>query len=283
MDGTEHQRSLLQLHFDRLTHKLKAEGTAARSFDHGTNRGYIREAFIRELLSHNTSPMTGVGTGEILHPGCSLDEQRNQIDVVIHSNRFPRLSMAAGVDLFFGETVSSFIEIKSSLTKTHVRKAARTAKTIKSNLRLKPQRLNPTGMVKKPRPFSFIFAYDGPSRIDTVLKWMKEVSAEDEYGLRELRKTTGKNRQYFPHLFVDGVFVLGRGYVHLDVLPSFESALESLASQGIDASLDHIWISQDRDELLMLWILINELSEKYLWNDVDLAEYVNVQQRTLHD
>ena len=282
MDATEHPRSQLQLYFDRLTQRLTAEGAEARSFDHGTNRGHLREAFIRELLSHNTSPMTGVGTGEILHPGCSLDEQRHQIDVVIHSNRFPKLSLAVGIDLFFGETVSSFVEIKSNLTKTHVRDAARTAKTIKSNLKLKPQRFNPTGMVKKPRPYSFVFAYDGPSRIDTVLKWMKEVSAEDEYGLGELRKTTAQDRQYFRHLFVDGVFVLGKGYVHLDVLP-FGSAIESLSSQGIDASLDHIWISQDKDELLTLWLLINELSEKYLWNDVDLTEYVNAHRRTLHD
>ena len=106
-------------------------------------------------------------------------------------------------------------------------------------------------MVDKPRPYSFIFAYDGPSRISTVLKWMKEVSTEDEYALDELRKTPGENRQYFGHSFVDGVFVLDRGYVHLDVMP-FVSGLQSLSVQGIEASPHHIWISQDKDELLTL-------------------------------
>lgn len=111
---------------------------------------------------------------------------------------------------------------------------------------------------------------------------MKEISSEDNYGLDELRKTSGENRQYFGHSFVDGVFVLGRGYVHLDVMP-FESGLQTLSSGGTEVSLDHIWISQDKDELLMLWTLINELSEKYLWNDVDLTQYVGCQQRMLHD
>lgn len=282
MSSADNQRSLIQVHFERVAQRLKAEGAAAQSFDHGTNRGQLREAFVRELLSNSTSPWTGIGTGEIIHAGSSLDEGRNQIDVVVHSNRYPRVSLAAGIDLFFGETVSSFVEIKSCLTKTHIKDAARTTRTIQSNISLKSQRFNPTGMVDRPRPYSFVFAYDGPSRISTVLKWMKEASTEDDYGLDELRKTPGENRQYFGHSFVDGVFVLGRGYVHLDVMP-FVSALQSLSSRGTEVSLDHIWISQDKDELLMLWILINELSEKHLWNNVDLTQYVGLLQRTLHD
>ena len=145
MDATDNQRSLIQVHFERVARRLKAEGAAAQSFDHGTNRGQIREAFVRELLSNSTSPLTGIGTGEIIHADSSLHEGRNQIDVVVHSNRYPKISLAAGIDLFFGETVSSFVEIKSRLTKAHIRSAARTTKTIKDNLRLQPQRFNPSG------------------------------------------------------------------------------------------------------------------------------------------
>ena len=76
-------------------------------------------------------------------------ETRNQIDVVIHNKRYPRLPLAAGIDLFFIETVSSTIEIKSRLTKEDVRNAAAVAKRIKSLARFDPQRFNPTGMVKK--------------------------------------------------------------------------------------------------------------------------------------
>ena len=112
--------TLVRSHFDRIKRRLIAEGQTAKSFRHGANRGQIREAFVREFLSQNTSHLTGIGTGEIIHAGTSPDEPRNQIDVIIHNNRYPKISMATGVDLFFVETVSSFIEIKSSLRKEHL-------------------------------------------------------------------------------------------------------------------------------------------------------------------
>ena len=183
--------------------------------------------------------MTGIGTGEIIHAGSKPGDRRNQIDVVIHNNRYPKISLAAGIDLFFGETVSSFIEIKSDLKKDHVRKAAQTAKTVKDNLKMEPQKLNPTGMVKNPRPYCFVFAYNGPSQIKTVFNWMKEISAEDEYNLDQLSNTPGEDRAYFNHLFIDGIFVLGKGYVHLDVLP-FQSTIESVILQGTKVSTDYI-------------------------------------------
>ena len=66
MDGTDskdrtYQIPLLQEHFTRVAMRLKAEGEAAKSFDQGTNRGQIREIFIRELLSQNTSPLMALG------------------------------------------------------------------------------------------------------------------------------------------------------------------------------------------------------------------------------
>ena len=279
---TEKDLSLIQAHFARVANRLKAEGDAARSFDHGTNRGQIREAFIREFLSYNTSPLTGIGTGEIIHAGSRPEDRRNQIDVVIHNNRYPKISLAAGIDLFFAETVSSFIEIKSCLTKTHLRQVARATKKIKENVELGPQRFNPTGMVKNPRPYSFVFAYDGPSRIATVLDWMKQISMEDEYNLEELKNTPGEDRQYFGNLFIDGVFVLGTGYVHLDVLP-FQSILQSANLEGNTISTAHIWVSGKEHELPVLWILVNELSEKYIWNDIDLTRYLGTFHRMLSD
>lgn len=272
--------SLIQAHFARIAKRLQAEGAAARSFDHGTNRGQIREAFIREFLRHNTSPLTGIGTGEIVHADSKSEDQRNQVDVVIHNNRYPKISLAAGIDLFFAETVSSFIEVKSYLKKDHLRKAAQTAKRIKQVVRVKHQNFNPRGMVGNPRPYSFVFSYDGPSRIETVLGWMKEIADEDDYGIRELRNTPAERRNYFNHFFIDGIFVLGRGYVCLDVLP-FESVLQSTVQTGDTVSTEYIWIYEKENELPLLWILINELSERYLWNNISLVEYLGVFNRRI--
>ena len=279
---SETELSIIQAHFKRIARRLEAEGAAARSFDHGTNRGQIREAFIREFLLHNTSPFTGIGTGEIIHAGTKASDQRNQIDVVIHNNRYPKISLATGIDLFLGETVSSCIEIKSKLEKKHIGKVAKTAKLLKEQLTWAPQKFNPTGLVDNPRPYYFVFAYDGPSKIETLLNWMKTISADDEYNLNQLIDTPPNNRGYFKHYFIDGIFILGKGYVVLDALP-FPSVLESPELKGVALSTDHIWVYGKENELAFLWILVNELSEKYLWNNIELTEYFGTIGRFISD
>ena len=216
--------TLFQSHFDRIRRRLEAESNAAKSFQHGLNRGLIREAFIREFLTQNISDLWGVGTGEIFDGETKEGDIRNQIDVVIHSKRYPILPLAAGIDLFFIETVSSTIEIKSRLRKEDIRNAATVAKRIKSMARFEPQRLNPTGMVHNPRPYSFLFAYDGSAKIDTVLNWMIDVSKENDFRLDDLENSEPEKREFFNHLFVDGVFVLSRGFVVVDALP-FQSPI----------------------------------------------------------
>ncbi len=271
--GETASMTLFRSHFDRIRRRLEAEGNAARSFHHGLNRGLIREAFIREFLAQNISDLWGVSTGEIFDGETKEGEIRNQIDVVIHNKRYPKLPLAAGIDLFFIETVSSTIEIKSRLTKEDVRDAAAVAKRIKSLARFDPQSFNPTGMVKNPRPYSFIFAYEGPAKIATVLNWMMDVSKEDSFGLDDLRSTNPGERGFFNHLFVDGVFVLGQGFVAVDSLP-FESPVERAIEQGFPVSPSEIWIHSPERELEFLWAIINQLNEKLLWSNFVMSGYL---------
>ena len=265
--------TLLQSHFERVQRRLQAEGDAAKSFNHGLNRGQIREAFIREFLALNISDFWGIGTGEIIHRDASPDEDRHQIDVVVHNRKYPKLSLATGIDLFFIESVSSFIEIKSRLTKEDLRRSAAVAKGIKGLAEFAPQRFNPTGMVKNPRPYSFVFAYDGPKKIETVLKWLQEISAEEDFGVRALEETEPGKRAFFNHNFVDGVFVLGRGLVTLDALP-FESHIEHAIEAGSEVSPKAVWVYGKSQELLMLWALVNQINARLLWNEDDLSDYI---------
>ena len=123
--------TLFRSHFGRIQRRLKAEGKAAKSLYHGLSRGLIREAFVREFLSDNLSEFWGVGTGEIFHAEAKEGEPRNQIDVVIHNKRYPKLPLSADIDLFFIETVSSFIEIKSRLTKPESTEGGRRVSVLK--------------------------------------------------------------------------------------------------------------------------------------------------------
>ena len=200
--------TLLDSHFERVQRRLQAEGDAAKSFQHGLNRGQIREAFVREFLALNISDFWGVGTGEIIHRNASPEEDRHQIDVVVHNRKYPKLSLATGIDLFFIESVSSLIEIKSRLTKEDLRKSAAVTKGIKSLAAFAPQRLNPMGMVKNPRPYSFVFSYDGPKRIETVLRWLQDISTAEDYGVSALEETEPGKRAFFNHNFIDGFLFL---------------------------------------------------------------------------
>ena len=267
--------TLFSSHFERVRRRLEAEGKAAQSFHHGLNRGLIREAFIREFLSENISEFWGVGTGEIFSQELRDREARNQVDVVIHNKRYPKLPLAAGIDLFFVETVSSFIEIKSHLTKDDVKQAAVATKRIKALANFEPQRLNPTGMVKNPRPYAFIFAYEGPAKIETVLRWMKDISADGDYGLDRLRECNPENRGFFGHSFIDGIFVLGKGFVAVDSLP-FESQVAQAIQDGLEIPPSAIWIHGSERELEMLWLLISTLNEKLLWSNFAMEPYLGV-------
>ena len=280
--GNNSTMTVLAEYFERIQRRLQAEGGTAKSFQHGLNRGQIREAFIREFLTQNISDFWGIGTGEIIHKDALPQESRHQIDVVVHNKKFPKLSLATGIDLFFIETVSSFIEVKSRLTKESLRKTAAVTKSIKSLAQFPPQRMNPTGLVKTPRPYSLVFAYGGPKRIETVLKWLKEISQEDEFGLEALSETDPAKRFFFDHKFIDGIFLLGRGFVTIDALP-FESQIGLAIEQGIEVSPKSVWVWSEEKELLMLWALINQINAHLLWGEADLNSYAGMMQFTMDD
>ena len=274
--------TLLQSHFQLIQRRLQAEGEAAKSFRHGLNRGQIREAFIREFLSLNISDFWGIGTGEIIHSNAPPDEDRHQIDIVIHNRKYPKLSLATGIDLFFIESVSSFIEIKSRLTKEDLRKSAAVTKGIKSLAAFAPQRLNPMGLVDTPRPYSFVFSYEGPKKIETVLKWLQDISEEEEYGLSALEETEPEKRGFSDHHFIDGVFVLGRGFVTLDDLP-FQSHIQQATEAGVEVSPKAVWAFAREQELLMLWSLVNQINALLLWNQDDLSNYAGTVNLFIQD
>ena len=254
--------ALLNDHFNRIQEILKAEGKAARSFINPVNKGLIREAFIRQFLSKNIAPLWGVGTGEIIHQNSeTLGEKRPQIDAVIHDHRHPKLPLAGGIDLYFVETVSSTIEIKSQLKKKHLKKTGKAARRVKQ-LALdsyNSRDVERTGYQPLPYPYSFLFAYDGPKNIETVLGWVKEMAENDETenGLYDLANTQLGYRLGRNHNFVDGIFVLGKGFVIIDAMARSvqAAALFGREDSPRNVPIAYFGVSQ---ELFMLWILINQ-------------------------
>lgn len=256
-------------YFEVIRQRLTVEGKIGASFHNTTNIGNIREAFVRELLQNNTSQFCSIGSGEIIHPNMTKDEKRNQIDVILYNNHYPQLMGAGGVNLYLTESIFSFIEIKSILKKFDIEKAVEVSKRIKSYPYAPPQRLNPTGVVRNPRLFSFIFAYETEaSDIKQVLKWMKEIAGKEDYNLDSLRAMPAKDRHFFPHSFLDGVFVLNKGCVFLD-----GGIIESPIVRDTDTPLDHIWLYFKERELEVFWVILNLINASLLWNLPSIENY----------
>ena len=62
---------------------------------------------------------------------------------------------------------------------------------------------------------SSVVAYDGPAHMETVRKWLVEIHAEEGLTIPDL--PDGK-RNEIPSASIDGVFLLGRGFVQFDNL-----------------------------------------------------------------
>ena len=102
---------------------------------------------------------------------------------------------------------------------------------------------------------------------------MIDVAKEDDYGLDSLRTTNPEDTGFFNHLFVDGIFILGKGFVLVDALP-WDSPVARAIRNGVEVSPSEIWIHSSELELEILWIAISALNERLLWNNFDMNPYV---------
>ena len=92
-----------------------------------------------------------------------------------------------------------------------------------------------------------------------------------------LSETVPGKRSFFNHHFIDGVFLLGRGYVILDALP-IRSYVDQAIELGQPVSPKTVWIWSRENELLMLWALINQVNARLLWGEADLNNYIGAIQ-----
>ncbi len=180
---------------------------------HSLHKGTPRESFIKQFLEDHLAETLAIGQGEIISSESKPGDPRNQFDIVLYKKHFPKLTFGGGISAFLVESVVASIEVKSTLTKEELRqavKAARNAKALKRNVSRGFWTGNPP-----PAVLSFVIAYDGPAQLETVRKWLLEI--HDEEGLMIPDLSVGK-RDEIASASVDGVFLLGKGFVQFDNL-----------------------------------------------------------------
>jgi hypothetical protein len=189
----------------QLLASAKVPATSGNSLGKGTPR----EAFIRDFLSAHLGAHVYVGTGEIIDGDSKAGEKRPQIDVVIARSDLPRLALGGAINTYLAESVVATVEVKSFIDEAKLKDAIATAARIKALKRESKTVL--TAGYQAPSILTFVVAYAGPAKMATVYNWIENAYAEQ--GLTEPALPMWPERARVASTSLDGVFVIGKGYV----------------------------------------------------------------------
>lgn len=101
-----------------------------------------------------------------------------------------------------------------------------------------------------PAPLSFIVAYNGPAQMETVLRCMRQAHTKGNIPWPHLNQ---EERYHQAGTALDGVFVLGRGFIKLDNTPTSLTIPEK--ERGIFIACD-----SSEGNLLMLFLALLDAS-----------------------
>lgn len=238
---------MLKSHMDATETHLISISKIPANAGHMLHRGTPRETFIKEFLQNHLSANVSIGTGEIIDANSKPREQRNQYDIVIYKNNYPKLDFGGGVTGFLIESVVATIEVKSVLDQAGIVQsvsAAHKAKGLVSNVNISFS----TGWIP-PKVISYVVAYDGPVQMNTVYGWI--CKAHNDHNI-PLPTWTQQNRTSVPSTALDGVIVLNKGFVKLDNSPLTLNNLQNPVTGT------HILCDAPSGNLLMLFLALQE-------------------------
>ena len=207
--------TMLAAHMNAVEDHLLSISRIPANAGHSLHKGTPREAFIREFLENHLNSTVAIGTGEIIDSRSKPNVQRNQFDIVIYKRNYPRLDFGGGINGFLAESVVATIEVKSTLDKAGIEQSVRAARAAKNLLRNEVKSFS-SGYVP-PSILSFVVAYDGPVNMQTVHVWIKETY--EAMGIAEPDMPPEQNRSGIVGPALEGVFVLGKGFLNFDNAP----------------------------------------------------------------
>jgi Domain of unknown function (DUF6602) len=241
---------MLKSHMDAVENQLLATSRVPANSGHSLHKGTPREAFIKEFLEGHLPSNVAIGTGEIIDANSKPGQQRNQYDIVIYRRSYPKLDFGGGVSGFLIESVVATIEVKSTLTQAEFTNAASAAKNCKA---LAPNTVQSfqTGYVP-PCVLNYVVAYDGPASLKTVHGWIAK-----EYpnlGIGSLVLSTDENRRISTAAeAVDAVFILGKGFLYFDNVPT---GFANAAARAANPNCNWVFADTSAGNLLLLFMMI---------------------------
>ena len=208
---------MLNAHFAAVEQGLLALSRIPANAGHALHLGTPREAFVRSFLANHISERVAVGTGEIIDANSRPQEARNQHDVGIFKRDYPRLDFGAGISAFLAESVVATIEVKSTLREEDIIAATDAAVRAKALRRNQVQVF--TAGYQPPSILSYVVAYDGPARMETLRDWVHRAMVARGLQYPDL-PVEDAQRVRVPSVALDAAFLLGRGFLYFDNVPT---------------------------------------------------------------
>jgi len=296
--------NILADHFADFEDALKALGQVARTSGHPTIKGTVRETFLREVIEQHIGGDFHLGKGDIVFPTSKRGDPRADNDIVVVKRGSPRLHMAGGVSAFLAESVLCTIEIKSGLQQSRFKLAEKRLRhdplfpVIKRAVEYKQKyrqlkwiqpkilgiQVDPKTKVASPRfpaveipqPFPVYilsFNYNGDfidlaTRIEVIHDYLGVTMPRMPDTAEEKRRT--------PSPSIDGIFVLGRGFL------LFDSGNFVIANAQDDGWAEGWWKRVDckNGALLALFLSIVSRQDQYLLSTPSFADYITDAIRT---
>lgn len=259
---------MIQSHFAAIEKSILALAKIQNLAGHSIHKGTPREIFIKNFLENHLGKTVNFSTGEIIDVDSKPGEARNQHDIVIYRIEFPRLDFQGGITAFLSESVLATIEVKSKLdykSLTSAFKAAIICKNLKRNyfdgLKLwhSPSKI-----------LNYIVACDGPSKMVKIYEWIKKLENELKFEYPEMPPDK-QDRISVPSPGIDGIFILGKGFVHFDnfmidcVNPTIRQNNQSMRWVLVDSKFSNI---------LLLFLNLAQAICSFPQNAVQLIPYL---------
>jgi hypothetical protein len=259
---------VLKAHMDAREQVLVAISKIPANSGHPLHKGTPREAFIREFLLGHLPETVAIGTGEIIDSRSAPGGKRNQFDIVIYRKSFPKLDFGGGVSGFLVESVVATVEVKSTITQAELEVAVRAAHNVKGLVPNVTTSFS-AGWVP-PKVLNYVVAYDGPSNMLTAYGWLPQIYANVGIQSPPLPLDEAQRlRTAAPA--IDGLFVLNRGFMYFDNVPT---GFASAATRTQNPQLQWLISDSESGNLLLLFLLLQSAMANLEGKWLDPAPYL---------
>jgi hypothetical protein len=260
---------MLKTHMDAIERLLVQQATIQNSTGHSLHKGTPREVFIREYLVTHLPANLAIGTGEIIDSDSKPGESRNQFDIVIYKNNYPKLDFGGGISGFLIESVIATIEVKSTLDEDGIIQTVDAAQKLKS---LKPSISSSisSGYIP-PKVLNYVVAYSGPAKMQTVNGWISNAHARSSAVIPDL-PSEDNLRYAAPSYSLDGVFVLNKGFLYFDNVPM---GFVSTEARKQNPSLKWVFADKPDGNLLLLFLFLQTATSNMQASWLNPIRYVS--------